>query len=136
HVHVPRARAAMDSAATGIAIYVAVASLMLRFNTNPTVAVVGELTLRGAVLPVSGIKDMLLAAHRAGLKTVVIPAANERDLDDVPAEVVRDLDIKLVRNVSEVLAYALDPTPVPNDPLDDAEPDASMAVASSDSVGP
>jgi ATP-dependent Lon protease len=126
----------MDSAASGVAIYVAVASLMLHSNTNPTVAVVGELTLRGAVLPVSGIKDMLLAAHRAGLKTVVIPAANERDLDDVPAEVVRDLDIKLVRNVSEVLAYALDPTPVPNDPLDDAEPDSSVAVASSDSVGP
>jgi ATP-dependent Lon protease len=109
HVHVPRARAALDSAASGLAIYVALASLLLRCNTRPGVALVGELTLRGTVLGVSGIKDMLLAAHRAHLTTVVIPAQNERDLDEVPEEVRNEIDVKLVHNVSEVLALALDP---------------------------
>lgn len=115
HVHVPRARAAIDSAASGLAIYVAVASLLLRCNTRPGVALVGELTLRGTVLAVTGAKDMLLAAHRAHLTTVVLPAQNERDLDEVPEEVRNEIDIKLVHNVSEVLAIALDPTSTADD---------------------
>lgn len=142
HVHVPRARAAIDSAATGLAIYVAVASLMLRRNARPAVALVGELTLRGTILPVSGIKDMLLAAHRAALSTVVMPAANERDLEEVPAEVLQDLDIKLVRHVSEVLDCAIDPTPLAADADEHGwsspdDEDASPApAADQDPVGP
>jgi ATP-dependent Lon protease len=136
HVHVPRASASVDSAAAGLAIYVAVASLLLRANSRPTVALVGELTLRGTVLPVTGIKDMLLAAHRAALTTVVMPAANERDLEEVPAEVLQDLDIKLVRHVSEVLTLALDPTPVATDPDDSTTDEESPTSASTDSLGP
>lgn len=115
HVHVPRARAAVDSAASGLAIYVAVASLLLRCNTRPGVAFVGELTLRGTVLAVDGVKDMLLAAHRAKLDMVVIPAQNERDLEEVPEEVRNEIAIKLVHNVSEVLTFALDPDSVVDD---------------------
>lgn len=119
HVHVPRARAAIDSAASGLAIYVAVASLLLRCNTRPGVAFVGELTLRGTVLAVDGVKDMLLAAHRAHLDRVVIPAQNERDLDEVPVEVRNEIAIELVHNVSEVLSFALDPNSVVDDEGDE-----------------
>jgi ATP-dependent Lon protease len=138
HVHVPNARGAIDSAASGLAIYVAVASLLLHRNARPTVALVGELTLRGAVMPVDGIKDMLLAAHRAAMSTVVIPAANERDLEEVPAEVLQDLEIKLVRHVSDVLALALDPTPVTTDDEGDRTDDetSSATPATSDPPGP
>jgi len=136
HVHIPRARASEDSAASGLAIFVAVASLMLRCNAKPKVALVGEITLRGAVLAVHGVKDMLLAAHRAALTTVVIPAANERDLDEVPAEVLQDLDIKLVRHVAEVLEFALDPTPVAEDPDGFAEDDEFSSANSAGQTPP
>jgi ATP-dependent Lon protease len=68
----------------------------------------GEITLRGNVLPVGGIKEKILAAHRAGLKCVLIPHRNERDLEDVPAEVRADLDIKLIRRMDEVLGLVLE----------------------------
>ena len=71
----------------------------------------GEITLRGTVLPVGGIKEKVLAAHRAGLKTVLIPYRNERDLDDVPSEVRAELDIKLIRRMDEVLGLVLEPMP-------------------------
>jgi ATP-dependent Lon protease len=69
----------------------------------------GEITLRGKVLPVGGIKEKVLAAHRAGIRTVVLPRDNERDLEDVPAELRRDLDVVLVEVAEEVLARALEP---------------------------
>ncbi len=138
HVHVPRASSSVDSAASGLAIYVAVASLLLRCNARPEVALVGELTLRGTILPVDGIKDMLLAAHRAAMTTVVMPAANARDLEEVPAEVLQDLDIKLVRRVSEVLEYALDPSSIVVELDGDGTDDDSQSVASSNTepLGP
>jgi ATP-dependent Lon protease len=141
HVHVPRARASIDSASSGLAIFVAVASLLLRHNTLPSVALVGELTLRGSVLPVEGVKDMLLAAHRAKVGTVVMPAANERDIEEVPAEIRADLEIKLVHNVSEVLPLVLDPNPAteerPRDEFDaSADEQSSAPAAPSGSVEP
>jgi ATP-dependent Lon protease len=69
----------------------------------------GEITLRGKVLPVGGIKEKVLAAHRAGIRTVVLPRDNERDLEDVPSELRRDLDVVLVEVAEEVLARALEP---------------------------
>ena len=69
----------------------------------------GEVTLRGRVLPIGGVKEKVLAAHRAGLRTVILPADNEADLDDVPENVRADLDVRLVRHVDEVLALALAP---------------------------
>lgn len=132
HVHIPRARAAADTAAIGLAIYVAVASLLLRCNTRPNMAFVGELTLRGTVLGVSGIKDMLLAAHRAHLTTVVIPAQNERDLEEIPAEVLAEIDVKPIRNVSAVLELALDP----NSPVEDFDSGEDSASSATDSSSP
>ena len=80
----------------------------------------GELTLRGNVLPVGGIKEKLLAAHRAGIKTVLVPAKNERDLDDVPKDVRDNLEVHLVKRVDEVLSLVLAPPisapPPPPDP--------------------
>ena len=76
----------------------------------------GEITLRGKVLPVGGIKEKVLAAHRAGIKTVVLPRQNERDLEDVPVELRQELDLVLVESAEEVLARALEPVPVAASP--------------------
>ena len=73
------------------------------------VAMTGEITLRGKVLPVGGIKEKVLAAHRAGINTVILPRRNERDLEDVPAELRRDLEVVLVDSAEEVLRRALEP---------------------------
>ncbi|MEZ4374552.1 MAG: endopeptidase La [Polyangiaceae bacterium] len=107
HLHVPRARATYDAASLGVPIFVAVVSLLLNAPARPDVAITGELTLRGSILPVEGIKDKILAAHRAGLRELVLPARNERDLEDVPAEIRNDLRIHFVQRLDEVLPLVL-----------------------------
>jgi len=109
HVHVPKGGSARDHASAGVPIFVAVASLLLEAPVKPDVAVAGELTLRGSILPISGIKAVVLAAHRAGMRSLVLPARNERDLEEVPAEVKQDLEIHLVHRVDEVLPLVLAP---------------------------
>ena len=84
HVHVPKGGTPKDGPSAGITMFAAVASLLLGAAVKKDVAMTGEITLRGNVLPVGGIKEKLLAAHRAGIKEVLIPARNERDLEDVP----------------------------------------------------
>jgi ATP-dependent Lon protease len=107
HVHVPRARAVRDFAGLGSAIFCALTSLLVDVPCRSDVAVIGELTLRGAILPVSGIKAMLLAAHRAGLKEVLVPARNEPDVAEVPEEVQAHLVIRYVTHVDHVLEHIL-----------------------------
>jgi ATP-dependent Lon protease len=107
HVHVPRAAAVRDGATAGVAIFVSVASLLLNVPCRPEVAVTGELTLRGNILPVSGIKEQMLAAHRAGVRVVVLPARNERDYFEVPDEVKNELTVHFVSRLDEVLALVL-----------------------------
>ena len=107
HLHVPRGGSAEDAASAGLAMFVAVATLLLQIPARSDVAVVGELTLRGRVLPVNGVKAMVLAAHRAGLTEVVLPERNQRDLEEVPEEIKRDLCIHLVTRVDEVLPIVL-----------------------------
>ncbi|MGE0324347.1 MAG: endopeptidase La [Polyangiaceae bacterium] len=107
HLHVPRARATYDAASLGVPIFVAVVSLLLNAPARPDVAITGELTLRGSILPVEGIKDKILAAHRAGLRELVLPARNERDLEDVPSEIRNDLRIHFVQRLDEVLPLVL-----------------------------
>jgi ATP-dependent Lon protease len=107
HVHAPRGGAARDAASIGLPIFVAVTSLLLRARCRPDVAVTGEITLRGAVLPVQSLKDQVLAAHRAGVKHVVIPARNAVDLEEVPPEVREDLGIHLVSRIDQVLPLVL-----------------------------
>src|SRR3954468_7392374 len=96
HVHAPRGGAARDAASIGLPIFVAVTSLLLRAACRPDVALTGEITLRGAIMPVSGIKDQVLAAHRAGVRRIVLPAKNKVDLEEVPEEVMNELTVHFV----------------------------------------
>jgi ATP-dependent Lon protease len=124
HVHIPRAAYGEDSASAGLAIFAAVVSLLLRCRLKPAMAIVGELTLRGSVLPVTQVKDILLAAHRAGMTDILLPAGNIRDLEDVPREILNELKIHAIQKVSEVLPLVLDPNGVEavSEPLEDDEP--------------
>ena len=92
-------------------IYTTATSLFSERAVRPDVAMTGEITLRGLVLPIGGLKEKTLAAHRAGVQTVIIPKLNEKDLPDVPAEVKEKLQFVLVETVDEVLAAALEPKP-------------------------
>jgi ATP-dependent Lon protease len=107
HLHVPKGGTPKDGPSAGITMFSAVASLLLNAPVKRDVAMTGEITLRGNILPVGGIKEKLLAAHRAGMKMILIPSLNERDLDDIPSDVRKDLDIHLVKRVSEVLPLVL-----------------------------
>ena len=109
HVHIPQGGIPKDGPSAGVTVFAAVASLLLDCPVKPDVGMTGEITLRGNVLPVGGVKEKILAAHRAGLRRVLIPHRNERDLDDVPAEVRADLDIQLIRRMDEVLSLVLEP---------------------------
>ena len=109
HLHVPSGAVPKDGPSAGITMTTALASLVTGRPVKPGVAMTGEVTLQGRVLPIGGLKQKVLAAHRAGLTDVVMPFDNEPDLDDVP-EAVRDGDdFHPVRNVREVLAIALEP---------------------------
>ena len=121
HLHIPRARAGEDAASAGVTMFVAVASLLLDVKTRPDVAVVGEITLRGNILAVDDLKDKLLAAHRAGIREVVVPAKNRADLAEVPPEVLGDIRVHLVSRVDEVLPLVLqhDSVPPPSSPPDE-----------------
>lgn len=108
HVHIPAGAIPKDGPSAGITMLCALASLVSGRPVNPHVAMSGELTLRGAVLPVGGIKEKLIAAHMAGIKTVMLSRKNDKDLDELPSEVKKGLEIVLVDTVEDVLGYALD----------------------------
>jgi ATP-dependent Lon protease len=111
HLHVPRGGSARDAAGGGVPMAVAVVSLLLERPTRAEVAATGELTLRGHVLPVAGIKAQLLAAHRAGIREVVIPARNAYELEEVPQEVRSDLVVHLVSHLDQALSLMLAEAP-------------------------
>jgi len=113
HLHVPKGGTPKDGPSAGVTIFSAVTSLLLRAPVKRDVAMTGEITLRGNVLPVGGIKEKLLAAHRAGMKEALIPSRNERDLDDVPKDVLAQLRIHLVKRVDEILPLVLEPSIAP-----------------------
>jgi len=108
HVHIPKAAATRDAASVGVTIFVAVMSLLSGVPMRSDVAVAGELTLRGAVLPIPEIKAKLLAAHRAGIKSVVLPDRNRGDLEEVPGVVLEALEIHFIRRVEEAIALCLE----------------------------
>jgi ATP-dependent Lon protease len=112
HVHVPAGAIPKDGPSAGVTMTTALASLATRRPVRSDVAMTGEITLRGKVLPVGGIKEKVLAAHRAGIRTVILPRRNERDLEDVPEELRRELAFVFVDDASEVLRQALVPSPV------------------------
>jgi ATP-dependent Lon protease len=113
HLHVPAGATPKDGPSAGVTMAVALTSLLTNRPTRSNVAMTGELTLNGQVLPVGGIKDKVLAAHRLGVDTVILPARNERDLEDLPAEVREKMNFVLVSHIDEVLAAALEPAPKP-----------------------
>jgi ATP-dependent Lon protease len=108
HLHLPHGAVPKDGPSHGIAIFVSLASALTRIRTRPDVAMTGEITLRGSVLKVGGIKQKCLAAHRAGVKHVILPARNEPEVEEVPEHVRSGLKFHFVSKVSEVLELALD----------------------------
>ncbi|MCX5818953.1 MAG: endopeptidase La [Deltaproteobacteria bacterium] len=109
HVHVPEGAIPKDGPSAGIAMATSIASAFIRRKVRGDLAMTGEITLRGRVLPIGGLKEKLLAAHRGNIRTVIIPKDNEKDLADVPANVLKNLKIILVEHVDEVLKFALLP---------------------------
>ncbi|HEY2298246.1 MAG TPA: endopeptidase La [Jatrophihabitans sp.] len=108
HLHVPAGAVPKDGPSAGVTMVTALASLASGRPVRGDVGMTGEVTLNGRVLPIGGVKQKLLAAQRAGLKTVFVPKRNEPDLDDVPAEVLKELDVRPVAAVEEILDYALE----------------------------
>ena len=107
HVHVPAGAIPKDGPSAGVAIFSSLMSLVAQRSIRHDTAMTGEITLRGVVLPVGGIKEKLLAAHRGGTKRVVLPEKNRRDLDDVPEDVRADLDLHFVSSLEETLPLVL-----------------------------
>ena len=111
HVHVPEGATPKDGPSAGIAMCTALVSCLTGNPVRADVAMTGEITLRGQVLPIGGLKEKLLAAHRGGIKTVLIPFENKRDLEEIPDNVIADLDIHPVKRIEEVLTLALQNEP-------------------------
>jgi ATP-dependent Lon protease len=111
HVHIPAGAIPKDGPSAGVTMFVALTSLLTAKKVRPDVAMTGEITLRGNVLPVGGIKEKLLAAHRAGIKRVIIPERNVKDLQDVPDQARREMEIISVKRMDELLGLALTELP-------------------------
>ncbi len=130
HLHVPAGAQPKDGPSAGVAIATALVSLISGRPVRREVGMTGEITLRGQVLPVGGIKEKVLAAHRSGLKTVILPRYNQADLEEVPDEVKNALQFVFVDSVDEVLEAALEPPP-PSPPPIEADQAAPAEVAES-----
>jgi ATP-dependent Lon protease len=129
HVHVPEGATPKDGPSAGVAMVTAIVSVMTGIPVRKDVAMTGEITLRGRVLPIGGLKEKLLAALRAGIKTVMIPEENEKDLADIPANVKSGLKIIPVSRMDEVLKQALVRMPEPIEWDEEAEEAAAAARA-------
>jgi ATP-dependent Lon protease len=116
HIHVPAGAVPKDGPSAGVTMATALVSAMTRRPIHKDVAMTGEITLRGKVMPVGAIRDKVLAAHRAGSKRVILPAENEPQLEDVPEEIRRDLEVTFVEHVDEVLSLALHAEAVQEEP--------------------
>ena len=129
HIHVPEGATPKDGPSAGIAMCTTLVSMLAGIPVKANVAMTGEITLRGQVLAIGGLKEKLLAAHRGGITTVIIPKENERDLKEVPDTIKADLNIQPVKWIDEVLELALERLPTP---LSQAERDEDMAWSEGD----
>ncbi|MEQ8270855.1 endopeptidase La [Algiphilus sp.] len=127
HVHVPEGATPKDGPSAGIGMCTALISALTRIPVRADVAMTGEITLRGEVLPIGGLKEKLLAAHRGGIRTVLIPEENRKDLDEIPGNIKDSLDIRPVRWIDDVIAVALEhmPEPLPEQSAKKAEGSAA-----------
>ena len=132
HIHVPEGATPKDGPSAGVAMCTALVSVATQIPVRADVAMTGEITLRGEVLPIGGLKEKLLAARRGGIRTVIIPKENERDLKEVPDKIKEDLEIVAVKWIDEVLALALDKTPEPLSDDDYLAPARSRRPAGSE----
>jgi ATP-dependent Lon protease len=107
HIHVPEGAIPKDGPSAGITITTAVVSALSNTPINRELAMTGEVTLRGRVLPVGGVKDKVLAANRMGIKKILLPIDNKKDLDDIPEDVRAKIDFVMVKNMEQVLDHAL-----------------------------
>ncbi len=115
HMHIPSGAQPKDGPSAGVTMTTALVSLLTNRPVHSTVGMTGEITLRGQVLPIGGVKEKVLAAHRAGLKKVILPKLNEPDLEDLPEEVRKQMEFVLVEKIDEVLEHALEPVTTSND---------------------
>lgn len=125
HLHVPAGAQPKDGPSAGVTMTTALVSLLTNRPVRSDVGMTGEITLRGQVMPIGGVKEKILAAHRAGLKKVILPRLNESDLEEIPEEVRKDMTFVLAEKIDEVLDHALEPAPLPVD--DTAAPPAPGA---------
>ena len=130
HLHIPAGSTPKDGPSAGVTMATALVSLISGRPVRADVAMTGEITLRGQVLPVGGIKEKVLAAHRTGIKTVLLPKRNEADLEDIPAEVLQTVRFVFVETVDDVLSAALEPASKKSSP----KPGRQVALSSGDNV--
>ncbi|MYB34259.1 MAG: AAA family ATPase, partial [Gammaproteobacteria bacterium] len=133
HVHVPEGATPKDGPSAGIGMCVAIVSALTGIAARSDVAMTGEITLRGEVLPVGGLKEKLLAAHRAGINLVIIPQENEKDLQDVSEKVRKEIEIHPVKWIDQVVDYALERMPVPLS--DDQSAEGELTEQEGDRMG-
>ena len=107
HIHIPEGAIPKDGPSAGIVMCTCLVSALTKRPARRDVAMTGEITLRGRVLPIGGLKEKILAAHRGGIKKIIIPKENEKDLKDIPASISKQLEIACVEHMDEVLAHAL-----------------------------
>jgi ATP-dependent Lon protease len=131
HLHIPEGATPKDGPSAGIGMCTALVSALTKIPVRSDVAMTGEITLRGEVLPIGGLKEKLLAAHRGGIKTVLIPDENEKDLVEIPDNIKGNLDIRPVKWIDQVLGVALTQQPMPQQSSDAAPSAAGGATEES-----
>ena len=128
HIHIPAGAMPKDGPSAGVTMFTALVSMLTGVRVRHDVAMTGEITLRGRVLPIGGLKEKVLAAHRAGIKRVLVPERNKADLDEVPVEVKNDLEFLFVGKMDQVLEGALESALTPLSAEKEAAPPATPAT--------